>query len=186
MQAIQSLTSEKDDALKKLARSEFTCDSYQNRLEIADKKINELQKATVSALRVGLLLIDRFQDCDRFVVTLIDGDVTLFLDAYIKDGGAGGDRAARDLRQAVFGYLKDRPDFKHDYSILIRVYLNLQGLSRTYSEAKIISNSKVLFDFVQAFNKSHELVEIVDAGNDKEAADRKIQGRFDTTGVPSH
>lgn len=119
-----------------------------------------------------------FQDCDRFVVTLIDGDQALFLDAYIKEGGVGGDRAARDLRQAIFDYLKDRPDFQHDYSILIRIYLGLQGLSRTYSEAKIISNSKVLFDFVQAFNKSHDFVEIVDAGNDKEAADRKIQGKY--------
>jgi hypothetical protein len=59
MQAIQNLTSEKDDTLKKLARSEFTCDSYQNRLEIADRKINELQKATVCAFYVGWLIIDR-------------------------------------------------------------------------------------------------------------------------------
>lgn len=47
MSAIQTLTCEKDDALRKLARAEFTCDSYQDRLNSADKKINELQKATV-------------------------------------------------------------------------------------------------------------------------------------------
>jgi hypothetical protein len=73
--------------------------------------------------------------------------------------------------------LKDKPYFQHDYNILVRVYANLHGLSKTYTEARIVPNSKVLLDFVQTFNKSHDLVEIVDAGNDKEAADSKIKGR---------
>ena len=99
-----------------------------------------------------------------------------FLDDYVRDGGAGGERAARDLRQSILDHLKDKAYFQHDYKILIRVYANLQGLSKTYNDARIIPNSKVFLDFVQTFNKTHELVEIVDAGNDKEAADSKIKG----------
>lgn len=99
-----------------------------------------------------------------------------FLDDYVKDGASGGERAARDLRQAILDHLKDKTYFQHDYKILIRVYANLQGLSKTYSDARIIPNSKVFLDFVQTFNKTHDLVEIVDAGNDKEAADSKIKG----------
>ena len=58
------------------------------------------------------------------------------------------------------------------------MYANLQGLAKTYVDARIIPNSRVLLDFVQAFNKSHDVVEIIDAGNDKEAADSKIKATF--------
>jgi hypothetical protein len=34
----------------------------------------------------------------------------------------------------------------------------------------------MFFDFVQKFNKTQPLMEIVDAGDDKEAADSKVKG----------
>ena len=105
-------------------------------------------------------------------------DISQFLDDYIRDGPAGGERAARDIRQGIFEHLRDKPYFQHDYKILIRMYANLQGLAKTYVDARIIPNSRVLLDFVQAFNKSHDVVEIIDAGNDKEAADSKIKATF--------
>ena len=48
MITIQSLISEKEEALRKLSRLEFTCDSYQTRVELAERKSDELQKAIVS------------------------------------------------------------------------------------------------------------------------------------------
>ena len=47
MHAIQTLTSERDEAFRKVNRLDVTCDSYQTRLETAERKIDELQKAIV-------------------------------------------------------------------------------------------------------------------------------------------
>lgn len=47
MHAIQTLTTERDEAFRKVSRLDVTCDSYQTRLEIAERKIDELQKAIV-------------------------------------------------------------------------------------------------------------------------------------------
>ena len=196
MQAIQSLTSDRDEALRKVSRLDVTCDSYQTRLENAERKIDELQKAivslptpyvdfslttmcrTVTDLCSCLLMETIHWYATSFVHALMvdDPNERQFLDDYIKDGAAGGERAARDLRQSILDHLKDKSFYQHDYKILVRLYANVHGLSKTYTDARIISNSKVFLDFVQAFNKSHDLVEIVDAGNDKEAADSKIKG----------
>ena len=79
MQTIQSLTAEKDEALRKYNRVDVTCNAYQTRLETAEKKIDELQKAIVCSPSPehGHLLTWATQDCDRFVLVLIDGDNTL-------------------------------------------------------------------------------------------------------------
>jgi hypothetical protein len=80
MITIQSLTSERDEALKKFSRAEFTCDSYQTRLDNAERKIEEMQKAIVSQGIINLcpvFSLTALQDCDRFVLVLIDGDNTL-------------------------------------------------------------------------------------------------------------
>ena len=161
MHHIQSLSTERDAAVRKRTQTEFTCDNYQKHLEDAKSVIKNFQKAA---------------DRDRFVLLLIDGDTTLFLDDYVKDGFDGGERAARDLYDAVFDYLKDKPFFQHDFKIIGRIYLNLQGLAKTYQDCRIITNLNVFHAFTRGFNKTHEQLEIVDAGNVKEAADTKIKG----------
>jgi len=67
-------------------------------------------------------------------------------------------------------------DFSLDTRIVIRVFSNLAGLSKTYLDAKIVTESASLRQFVQGFNKEYALCEYVDAGDDKEAADTKIKG----------
>ncbi len=47
MHAIRRLTGERDEALKKMSRLDVTCDTCQNRLGIAERRIDELQKAIV-------------------------------------------------------------------------------------------------------------------------------------------
>lgn len=56
MHAIQTLTSERDEAFRKVSRLDVTCDSYQTRLEIAERKIDELQKAIVCLLQLNAAL----------------------------------------------------------------------------------------------------------------------------------
>ena len=161
MHQIQLLSTERDAAVRKRDQIEFTCDSYQVKLEHAERAFSDFQKAA---------------NRDRFVLLLVDGDNTLFLNDYIKDGFDGGEKAARDLHEAVFEYLKDKPSFQHDFKIIGRVYLNLEGMSKTYKACRIISNQNIFHEFTRGFNKTHEQLEIVDAGNVKEAADTKIKG----------
>ncbi|RMZ82924.1 hypothetical protein DV737_g1842, partial [Chaetothyriales sp. CBS 132003] len=128
--------------------------------KVANRKIEDLQKSI---------------DCDRFVLVVVDGDNALFHDEYVQDGAAGGERAAQKLRQSVFDYLKDKPFFQHDFKIIIKVYANLQGLCRPYLENKIIPSYPTMYHFVQGFNKTSDYVEMIDAGNLKEAADTKVK-----------
>lgn len=94
----------------------------------------------------------------------------------VKQGIAGGDEAAKLLRRAVFNYLRYEEDFKHDYRIVIRVYANLRGLSKTYADKGILPNTAAFSEFVLGFNKAHPLCDFIDAGNHKEAADTKLKG----------
>ena len=94
----------------------------------------------------------------------------------VKQGIAGGDEAAKLLRQAVFNYLRYEEDFKHDHKIVIRVYANLRGLSKTYADKGILPNIAAFSEFVLGFNKAHPLCDFIDAGNHKEAADTKLKG----------
>jgi hypothetical protein len=94
----------------------------------------------------------------------------------VKQGIAGGDEAAKLLKRAVFNYLRHDEDFKHDHRIVIRVYANLRGLSKTYADKGILPNTAAFFEFVLGFNKAHPLCDFIDAGNHKEAADTKLKG----------
>ena len=89
---------------------------------------------------------------------------------------SGGDQAAKLLKQAVIDYLRYDEDFKYDHKIVIRVYANLRGLSKTYVDKGILPNTAAFHEFVLGFNKAHPLCDFIDAGNHKEAADTKLKG----------
>ena len=76
----------------------------------------------------------------------------------------------------MFDYLRHDKDFKHDHRIVIRVYANLRGLSKTYADKGILPNTAAFSEFVLGFNKAHPLFDFIDAGNHKEAADTKLKG----------
>jgi len=98
------------------------------------------------------------------------------LNELVRRGVSGGDEAAKLLRQAVFDYLRYDEEFKHDHKIVIRVYANIRGLSKTYADKGVLPNTAAFSEFVLGFNKAHPLCEFVDAGNHKEAADTKLKG----------
>jgi hypothetical protein len=110
------------------------------------------------------------------LISYLHADSPQFNDSYIIDGAAGGERAASELLHNITKHLEPREDFQHDYKINIRIYVNLLGLAQTYHAAAITNGVNVFLKFVQGFNKSYELIEIVDAGDFKEAADSKIKG----------
>ena len=91
-------------------------------------------------------------------------------------GSGGGEDAGKLLRTAVLDYHKTHPRYHADDKIIIRVYANCHGLSRTFKAAKIIPDESVFENFLTGFNSSHPLSDYVDAGNRKEAADSKMKG----------
>ena len=58
------------------------------------------------------------------------------------------------------------------------MYANIRGLAKAYYENGYLNRPDDFADFMLGFNKSHPLCDFIDAGNHKEAADRKLQGKY--------
>jgi hypothetical protein len=58
----------------------------------------------------------------------------------------------------------------------VRVYANMEGLAKTYKEMEVLSEA-TFDDFVRGFNMGDRLCDYIDAGNGKECADVKVNGR---------
>ncbi|OQO01044.1 hypothetical protein B0A48_13287 [Cryoendolithus antarcticus] len=135
-------------------------------------------KSTLGAVQRGdAQLIDL--DCKPFVIVLLDGDNTLFCNRYVQAGVAGGIEAAAALRNVIKTQLIQAKRFEEHWEICIRAYINADGLARTYRRCGIVAGEDTFRDFVRGFNKAMSLVELIDAGDDKEAADTRIQKTFE-------
>ena len=77
----------------------------------------------------------------------------------------------------MFEYLRHDEDFKHDTKIITRIYANLRGLGKTYTESGILSSTVIFHEFLLGFNKALPTCDFIDAGNHKEAADSKLKGQ---------
>lgn len=139
------------------------------------KQADEARNSLIEDLLQKVADMQKTMDRNAFVLVLIDGDCMNFLNELVKQGMTGGDEAAKLLRRAVFDYLRYDEDFKHDHKIVIRVYANLRGLSKTYADKGLLLNATAFADFVSGFNKAHALCDFVDAGNHKEAANTKLK-----------
>ncbi|KAK0302062.1 hypothetical protein LTR01_008986 [Friedmanniomyces endolithicus] len=110
-----------------------------------------------------------------FVAVLVDGDNTLFLDDFVKDGTSGGERAAKKLREAIQGYIKNLFNAPPHWKVVVRIYINKHGLVDTYTRSSTVSVTRTVEQFIVGFNHELPLFEFVDAGADREAADNKIK-----------
>lgn len=119
----------------------------------------------------------RGQERNPFVLLLIDADGYIFDDDLVSSGAEGGQRAAHLLNQAVKDSLRTR-GLEH-CKVMVRLYANLNGLSKALSKSKLAGPEKrSLSTFVANFNRSNELFDFVDAGELKENADFKIRAMF--------
>lgn len=119
----------------------------------------------------------RGQERNPFVLVLIDGDGYIFDDDLISSGPEGGGRAAHLLNETVKDSLRNHG--LENCRIMVRIYANLSGLSKTLSKVKLAGAEKrSLGPFVANFNRSNELFDFVDAGELKENADYKIRAMF--------
>jgi hypothetical protein len=119
----------------------------------------------------------RGQERNPFVLVLVDGDGYVFDDDLISNGAEGGQRAAHLLNKAILSSLQQRG--LENCRIMVRVYTNLVGLSKTLSRIKLCGAEKrSLAPFAANFTRSNELFDFVDAGELKENADSKIRALF--------
>ncbi|KAL1310806.1 hypothetical protein AAFC00_001046 [Neodothiora populina] len=121
------------------------------------------------------------QDRNPFVLVLVDGDGDgyVFEDALIKSGADGGVRAANLLDAVVKEKLLELGHTALDFTIMVRIYANLAGLSRTLARAGVAGNeARSIAPFVAGFNRARDLFDFVDVGEEKETADFKIREMF--------
>lgn len=98
-----------------------------------------------------------------------------FQDRLVQAGIEGGAEAASGLHQSVESHLRDGVNYTNDTKIIVRIYCNARGLATTYRRAGI-TTADTFADFMSSFNAHRRMVEIIDAGEDGQAADNEIIG----------
>ncbi|KAI2468359.1 hypothetical protein F4781DRAFT_398549 [Annulohypoxylon bovei var. microspora] len=159
-----------------------------DRVEADAKKINELEldledqktsRANYQSKAINLenevRRLAQQLDKDSFVVVLIDGDGAKFADEYVRDPIGGAERAAIKLKQAVRESLRDTGDDLEDLPILVRVYANLNDLSKSLRLSRVIDFDDDMRLFAERFTNSRAEFDFVNVGKGKENADSKIR-----------
>lgn len=109
-----------------------------------------------------------------FMLCLIDGDGYLFDESLIRQGAIGGGEAANRLLNNIKAHVQKYDGAVH-WKIIVRVYVNLEGLLKKYAYIGFNEEEKALRQFVAGFTQSQPLFDFVDAGQGKERADHKIK-----------
>ncbi|KAI6903895.1 hypothetical protein KC318_g7840 [Hortaea werneckii] len=119
----------------------------------------------------------RGQERDPFVMVLVDGDGYVFNDDFIRRGAEGGQKAAQSLKDNINRSLRWKG--LEGCQIMVRVYANLVGLSKSLAKAGLAGKEKrSLATFAASFTQSNDLFDFVDAGESEESANFKIRTMF--------
>ncbi|KAK3701475.1 hypothetical protein LTR37_015449 [Vermiconidia calcicola] len=148
------------------------CDDYCNEVEsrrMWQSKATQSERALVEHRQAS--------GSNAFALAVIDGDGALFNDFLWALGKDGGAEAAHQLHAEIKNHLKTTYPEAHvdDWSIVVQVVLNLQGLATKLQACGIVSNPNEVFAFGRAFGLAQPLFSFIDAGMGKERADHKIR-----------
>lgn len=144
-------------------------------LEDATRSRRELQQQLTAAnAKLSQYNMDNenLKSRNPYVMVLIDGDGTFFLDEYIKQGVEGGKKAAKALRSAIIDQCSDLDD---DVEVLAKVCANLNGLAKTMTRHGVVDNHEELRNFMLGFTQAKASFDFIDVGHGKERADSKIK-----------
>ncbi|RYP13542.1 hypothetical protein DL767_010680 [Monosporascus sp. MG133] len=145
-------------------------------LDLEDQKRSRaLYQSKASLLEKDVQTLDQKVNKDPFVVVLIDGDGAKFADEFLRDPIEGAERAAQKLKQAVRDNLKGTGFGNDDVSIVVRVYANLNDLSKSLRLSRVISSDDEMRLFAERFTNSRADFDFVNVGKGKENADSKIR-----------
>ncbi|KAK5136364.1 hypothetical protein LTR08_003490 [Meristemomyces frigidus] len=114
---------------------------------------------------------------NNFALAIIDGDGAIFNDYLYAQGKDGGADAAHLMHTEIRNHLiATYPDSNvSDWSIVVHVVLNLQGLGTKLQSCNIISNPNELTAFGRSFGLAQSLFSFIDVGGGKERADHKVR-----------
>ncbi|KAI1258110.1 hypothetical protein MGN70_001157 [Eutypa lata] len=145
-------------------------------LDLEDQKRSRaLYQSKASLLEKDVQTLDQKVNKDSFVVVLIDGDGAKFADEFLRDPIEGAERAAQRLKQAVRDSLKGTNFGHDDVSIIVRVYANLNDLSKSLRLSHVIYSDDEMRLFAERFTNSRADFDFVNVGKGKENADSKIR-----------
>ncbi|GAB7337777.1 hypothetical protein MBLNU457_g3047t1 [Dothideomycetes sp. NU457] len=118
------------------------------------------------------------QDKSPFVLLLVDGDGYYFDESLVKQGADGGIKAATTMQNVMQDRLS-RMGFPDETKIIVKIYMNLQGVSQSFHRYGIVgSQARSIAPFTSAFSKI-ELFDIIDCGEKRECCEAKIKENFD-------
>jgi hypothetical protein len=101
-----------------------------------------------------------------------------FTDDYLRQGEAGGRRAASQLYAAVQEYIEtDTTDIPINSRIICRIYANVSGLADVLTRKGLVEDVAAFQDFVRGFTRGKVHFDFVDVGAGKDRADEKIIGQ---------
>ncbi|THC99698.1 hypothetical protein EYZ11_000859 [Aspergillus tanneri] len=115
------------------------------------------------------------QNQEPYVTVLVDGDGAIFRDELLQDPQKGAPEAAVRLRQAVRAYLKDTPLGTEHIPIIVRIFVNLNGLARSLYAAGVVDTESHMRTFAELFTNSRAEFDFVNVGHGKENADSKMR-----------
>ncbi|KXJ86322.1 hypothetical protein Micbo1qcDRAFT_36252 [Microdochium bolleyi] len=145
-------------------------------LDLDDQKRSRITyQQRAHDLERNVKLIEHRVNADGFVVVLVDGDGAKFKDDLIRDMVDGGERAAQNLKRAVRKHLADSGSRHDDVPVLVRVYANLNDLSKSLRMSQIVPSDDYMRVFAEKFTNSSAEIDFVNVGKGKENADSKIR-----------
>ena len=144
---------------------------------VQDRELDEQNKwrdqATVDKQRLQEL--EESAAACKYAVVLVDGDGYNFPDDLIREGLKGGRKAAQHLESETQSYLK-RAYGINQLKIIVRIFINLDGLSNMYQGLGIIKDTYDFRHFMIGFVQTQGLFDLIDVGQGKQRADYKMKG----------
>ncbi|KAK0274606.1 hypothetical protein LTR54_001140 [Friedmanniomyces endolithicus] len=148
------------------------CDDYNNEVES-----RRMWQSKAKTSEVALIEQKQASGSNNFALAVIDGDGAVFQDYLLAQGKDGGADCAHYLHTELRKHLKATyPDSNGaDWSIVVHIVLNMQGLGNKLQQCNIINNPNELVAFGRAFSLAQPLFSFIDVGGGKERADHKIR-----------
>ncbi|WQF76845.1 hypothetical protein CDEST_01859 [Colletotrichum destructivum] len=151
------------------------CDDLSNEVEsrrMWQTKANNLGKELAS--------LTKAHESSPFIYAIIDGDGAIFQEALLEKGAEGGAEAGYLLSSEIKTQITNaHPNAAiEDWSIIVQVVLNIDGLARRLHASHIIPNTpteRILAEFGRGFGRAQPLFSFIDVGSGKESADHKIR-----------
>lgn len=154
----------------------MTAQKNVSRMEVEKRKI-ELELDEIKE-KMGKLVEEKEQ---LFTAVLLDGDGLIFDDSLMKQGAIGGRDAAKILLSSLNSLITHKlPEQAANASkilnkVVINMFINKTGLANILVKTGVVPDHATFHAFFAGLSQSHDLINVIDVGNGKEASDAKMR-----------